>query len=172
MLEKSDSIIKGIFLLILAISGNFIAETLGCKTQKLLRESMLAKQISVYLIIYFVLGFTNDDNEHPLIIAFNALVIWLLFISFTKMSLFFTILVFLLITIRYIMIITIQHYNEKSNNENLVNLIKNFSSYVDYSIMFFIIIGFILYFRKQYIEYYKEWSTYKFIFGVNKCKSL
>ena len=27
--RKSDSIIKGIFLLILAISGNFIGETLG-----------------------------------------------------------------------------------------------------------------------------------------------
>ena len=172
MLETNDSIIKGIFLLILAISGNFIGETLGCKTQKLLKENMFAKQFAVYLIIYFVLGFTNDSNEHPVTIAFNALVIWILFILFTKMSLFFTILVFLLITVRYIMIITIQHYNEKSNSENLVNLIKNFSSYVDYSIIGFILIGFILYFRKQYIEYYKEWSTYKFIFGVNKCKSL
>ena len=55
MLEKSDSIIKGIFLLILAISGNFIGETLGCKTQKMLRENMFAKQMVVYLIIYFVL---------------------------------------------------------------------------------------------------------------------
>jgi len=172
MLETNDSIIKGIFLLILAISGNFIGETLSCKTQKMLRENMFAKQVAVYLIIYFVLGFTNENNEHPLTLAFNAFIIWLLFISFTKMSLFFTILVFILITMRYIMIITINHYNGKSGSENLIKLIETISINVDYSIMFFIIIGFILYFRKQYIEYYKEWSTYKFIFGVNKCKSM
>ena len=70
------------------------------------------------------------------------------------------------------MIITKQHYNEKSDSESIVKLIETISINVDYSIMFFIIIGFILYFRKQYIEYYKEWSTYKFIFGVNKCKSM
>tara|TARA_Y100000992_G_C21234919_1_gene477494 strand:- start:702 stop:1220 length:519 start_codon:yes stop_codon:yes gene_type:complete len=172
MLETNDSIIKGIFLLILAISGNFIGETLGCKTQKMLRENMFAKQMVVYLIIYFVLGFTNENNEHPLRLALNALGIWILFISFTRMSLFFTMLVFILITIRYIFIITKQYYNEKSDSESIVKLIETISINVDYSIMFFIIIGFILYFRKQYIEYYKEWSTYKFIFGVNKCKSM
>ena len=30
-----DEAMKGIFLLILAVAGNFVAETLGCKTQKL-----------------------------------------------------------------------------------------------------------------------------------------
>ena len=31
-----DEAMKGIFLLILAVAGNFVAETLGCKSQKLL----------------------------------------------------------------------------------------------------------------------------------------
>ena len=35
-----------------------------------------------------------------------------------------------------------------------------------------ILIGFVLYYRKQYKEYYKTWSTISFLFGVNKCKSL
>ena len=41
------NLITGIFLLILAVSGNFIAETLGCKTQKLLSENMFAKNIII-----------------------------------------------------------------------------------------------------------------------------
>ena len=35
-----EGLIKGIFLLILAVSGNFVAETLGCKSQKLLTENI------------------------------------------------------------------------------------------------------------------------------------
>ena len=35
--------IKGIFLLILAVSGNFVAETFGCRTQQFLRENMDCK---------------------------------------------------------------------------------------------------------------------------------
>ena len=34
--SKTINTITGIFLLILAVSGNFVAETLGCKSQKLL----------------------------------------------------------------------------------------------------------------------------------------
>ncbi len=46
MISDSDTI-KGIFLLILGVSGNFVAETLGCKTQKLLSENMFAKHFII-----------------------------------------------------------------------------------------------------------------------------
>ena len=45
--------ILGVFLLLLAVSGNFIAETLGCKVQKLLTNNMYAKNIIIILITYF-----------------------------------------------------------------------------------------------------------------------
>ena len=37
-LKESLGIIDGLFLLFLAISGNFLAETLGCQTQELLDQ--------------------------------------------------------------------------------------------------------------------------------------
>ena len=46
-MDYLESIIKGIFLLILAVAGNFVAETLGCKTQKLLSNNMLSKHIII-----------------------------------------------------------------------------------------------------------------------------
>ena len=36
---------KGMFWLWLAVSGNFISETLGCKTQKFLNENMLQNKL-------------------------------------------------------------------------------------------------------------------------------
>ena len=166
--------IKGIFLLILAISGNFIAETMGCKTQKLLTENMYAKHLIVYLLIYFALGHTSDDNPHPLSLAKSSLLIWSLFIIFTKMSLPFTIIVFLLLSISYILntyILYLKDENEKEN-EILIQNIENILTNMVFLKITLVIIGFFLYFKKQYNDHKKSWSTMKFIFGVNKCKSL
>ena len=55
--------IKGIFLLFLAVSGNFIAEVLGCNIRKVLTEKMLVKHIIVIFSIYFSIGFTVRPNS-------------------------------------------------------------------------------------------------------------
>ena len=44
-MELNLNSIKGLFLLILAVSANFVGNLLGCKTQKLLTENMYAKHI-------------------------------------------------------------------------------------------------------------------------------
>ena len=43
MFAESVGIIDGVFLLFLAISGNFLAETLGCQTQELLTNSKIGR---------------------------------------------------------------------------------------------------------------------------------
>ena len=80
-MEDYDDIMKGILLLVLAVAGNFVAETLGCKTQKLLSENMFVKQTIIFIIVYFVINFTNsDDSVHPLKILKTTLSIYILFI--------------------------------------------------------------------------------------------
>lgn len=173
MISDSDTI-KGIFLLILAVSGNFVAETLGCKTQKLLSEDMFAKHIIIYLIIYFALGFTSNNHVHPGELAKYSLLIWILFVLFSKMTLPFTIVTFILLAFMYIIHSFIDYYKHQGEEKHK-NDIENFQmieKYTKSTVILMVIIGFILYFMKQYKEYYKTWSTFKFIFGVNKCKSL
>ena len=57
--------IKGLFLLILAVSANFVGNLLGCKTQKLLTENMFAKHIVLILLIYFTVDLTSNKIFHP-----------------------------------------------------------------------------------------------------------
>jgi len=170
-----DGAIKGIFLLILAVSGNFVAETMGCKTQQLLTENMFVKHVVLYLIIFFALGFTSEDNALPSKIAREALIVWMFFVMFTRMSLFFTMIVFLLLAFRYVINTYIEHYKQKSEKKNkkLIENLKNKGEIVVYVILLTLILGFSLYFRKQYNDWalkHKKWSTFKFIFGVRECK--
>ena len=97
MIDLEDTL-KGVFLLVLAVAGNFIAETLGCKTQKLLSENMFAKHFISIFILYFAIGFVNSDSpQHPVTVMQTAAVIYTLFLLFTKMNLTFTLIVFLLL---------------------------------------------------------------------------
>ena len=172
--EKANNIMNGVLLLILAISGNFIAETLGCKTQKLLTENMLAKHVVILFIIYFSLGFASESNPNPMILLRNSVSIWVLFLLFTKMSLKFNIFVFALVVLYHFINTYINYYSNK-DKKKYKKEIDNYNkilNYLKYLIIGSLIVGFVLYFNKQRNDYSKNWSTFNFIFGVNKCKSL
>lgn len=173
MINLNDTV-KGVFLLVLAVAGNFIAETLGCKSQKLLSENMYAKHFISVFILYFAIGFVNSEEpEHPTNIMKSALVIYLLFILFTKMDITFTLIVFSILAATYILSTYIDYYKSISPEENELIEKLEYTQKMSYNLMIgLILIGFGLYFRKQYKDYYKTWSTSKFLFGVNKCKSM
>lgn len=173
MNEKAINTITGIFLLILAVSGNFVAETLGCKTQKLLSENMFAKNIIVILIVYFALGLTSDSKQNPIVNMVYSLVIWIFFVIFNKMSLTFTIISFILLAIILICKDFINYYKE--NKEKHSDKIKNLEDFVNNIFIInivLIIIGFLLYFFKQYKDHYKNFSFPVFLFGKPMCDSL
>ena len=51
-------------------------------------------------------------------------------------------------------------------------VVGNFKNTFIYAVILLIFGGFIKYFSEKRVEYAKNWSTFNFIFGVNKCKSL
>ena len=164
--------ILGVFLLLLAVSGNFIAETLGCKIQKLLKNNMYAKNIVIILITYFSLGLSNaDEIISPLENFKNALLIWSAFIIFNKMSLVFTLIAFGLLSIKLVLYNYVEYYNKKGETNKSNELIIYYDNLFKLNIGV-IIVGFIMYFMKQYKEYNKTFNIFKFLFGTLKCKSM
>lgn len=172
-IQSESYIIKGIFLLILAISGNFVAETLGCKTQKILSENIYMKHLVILFILYFSVGFASDEPEHPLNILKMAFYIYILFLFFTKMNLYFTGVVFLLLSICYILSTFIDYYEYTGIHTDItIDTLTNIRKMIYISLMPIIIIGFILYFKNKRNEYKTTWSTLKFIFGKVNCNSM
>ena len=174
MIQYEHGIIKGIFLLILAISGNFVAEVLGCKTQQLLSENMIAKHSIIFMILFFTINFVDSGTQKAPIDIFKiAICIHILLLLFTKMNIYFTITCFVLLFIIYISFVYIDYYNQdKLKHKHRIEQIRKIQPMLYKLVGILIIVGFVIYFKKQYTDHAKTWSTFKFIFGITKCKSL
>jgi len=164
--------ILGVFLLILAVSGNFIAETLSCKTRSLLSSNMYAKNLTILLIIYFSLGLTSNKKVIPTEHYKNTFIIWILFLIFNKMNIQFTIFTFILLFLMLLCKNWIDYYNANDKENEKDNIIKlhNISKYLMLIASISIIIGFSLYYKKQYSDH-KNFNFITFLFGKVSCNS-
>ena len=169
------TIITGIFLLILAVSGNFVAETMSCQSQKVLSENMFVKHAVIILITYFSLGFASGENNiDPSELFKQAIYIWIFFLMFNKMELFFTGVVVAMLTTLLICKNYISYY-EKDNadkNKQIIDTLTRVSDYLFNGVLITTVIGFGLYFKKQHTDYYNDFSYTKFMFGSPKCANL
>jgi len=170
-LDSASGLTKSFYLLLLAVSGNFVAETLGCSTRKLLNENMYVKQFLILFLTYFTIGFVNED-DNPFVNMKYASLIWVLFLIFTKMSLSFTIFVFSMLSIMYIIQTFINYYKKEEINKKIVEKLEGIVSALLYIIPGTIGVGFSLYAKKQYTDHSDSWSTLKFLLGTVNCDSI
>ena len=106
-------IIIALWVLLVNVSGNFTAETLGCKTQKLL-DTQWFKHFIVFAIIYFTINFTKTDHENPPIHDVGkSIVVWILYHFFTHMDIFPTIVV----SIMFMLIFLVSNYRDYYNKQ-------------------------------------------------------
>ena len=82
--------------LFLAVSSNFIGETLSCDIQAILKH-MWVKQILLFGIIYFTLQITNQSYEIPIVVLFHSILVWLGFLMFTSLGIWAAALVLVLL---------------------------------------------------------------------------
>ena len=161
-------LIKGALLVFLAMSGNFLAELLGCKTQKLLAENMWAKHIILIFSIYFAVGFTTNLN--PVTNMRDTLVIWLIFLLFTKLSLAFTGIIFICLAGLYITQNFLDYYKVQSSlSKKTLDLIVKVKNMFTIGLIIILIIGFTLYSRQQFLDHRDDFSAIKLLFGTISC---
>lgn len=175
ILQYKSQILTGIFLLFLAVSGNFIGETFSCNLQRLLKSNMIAKHVLLLIILYFSINFSGKKDDeyfsHPLHTLNSTFMIYLLFLLFTKMDIYFTIFVVILLTILYILHDYIVYCEHHKKDKKYIDNLTLFSNILIVFLILVILLGFILYLSKQYNDHSQDWSTIKFIFGVVKCGS-
>ena len=121
----NDSFVKGFFLLALAVMGNFVGQILNCKTQKLLTENMIAKHIVMLLILIFAVDFSSSDSKYPTDTISTAIVIYIFYVLYSKMTMTFICLVSLLLFIVYLLTMYKSYYKENlDKNKNTLTIFQ------------------------------------------------
>lgn len=165
--------IKSLFALISAgILTNFVGTTLGCKIQKLFSNSVLVKQLLIFILIYSSINVINI-NQPPTEHLFNSIYIWILFITFTKNTLKMTYIIMLSMII---MIVTENHLtyyelnkDKYDKNDNFIKFIKIVNKFLKSTIVFMLFLGHFLYVYRKYQEFGKDFDLKKLYFSTN-CK--
>lgn len=161
--------IRAVFLLFIAISANFLGNTLNCNLQKTLIESPILRHFFLFLIIFFTIDFTSKSELEPLEIFKKSLLIYIFYILLTKQNFQFLSVIIVLLILIYLTNIQI---NVKKNKLEDTTDMEKTMKYLSYIIGLLAIVGFALYLKKQYKDHYKTFDILKFIFGTNKCQSL
>lgn len=165
---KTFNILYGIFLLIMAVSGNFVAETLSCPTQRLLSENMYAKNVVVLMIIYFTLGFT-EESAHPLVLARQTILIWVFFLIYNKMNIKYSVTTLGMLFIVLILKNVTDYYSNYDGYGYFNSILKKNIRNVFIITCMILLYGFIKYFIEKKQQYKDEFSYKYFIFGKQYC---
>ncbi len=161
--------IKAVFLLFIAISANFLGNTLNCNLQKELSENPLLRHLFLYIIVYFTIDFTSKSDMSPEEVFYKSIMIYIFYIILTKQTFETFIILFLLLITVYYLYTKINYENSKKIDTKQT---EQTMDYIVYIIAIVSLIGFGLYFNKQYTEHYDNFDIIKFIFGTNKCDKL
>ena len=107
-----------LLLALIAVSSNFVGNTLNCDVQNIFNKNMYLK----HLIILYIIFFTVDTNEKLEDSVKNTFIIWLYYLALTKQNLNS----FILIVILYTIINCIDKFKFKmdSTKSNLIMMIN------------------------------------------------
>jgi hypothetical protein len=163
-----------LFAFYMLVACNFIPEIFGCKLQTLLRTSMLAKHITGFLLLFFLVIYVkpeNVDNEIVYNLSLSAL-LYLWFFITTRIPFILLLLTIILLIVIYVLDIRKTRLDsDNKKNKNEINNLKTTQKLITYVIIVITIIGFIYYFGQKKLEYRDQFNFYKFLVGTVKCRN-
>ena len=164
-----SSEIKAVFLLLIAISANFLGNSLNCGLQKGLTDNFILRHLFLYLIIFCTIDFTSKDNMDPLDIMKKSFIIYLFYLLLSKQNAETLILIFILLISIYVLYLKV-NYEEKQTKNTLIY--EDSIEFLSYTVALISIVGFGFYFSRQYTEHSDSFDMITFIFGKNKCDKM
>lgn len=167
--DKFTASIRAVFLLFIAISANFLGNTLNCGLQFNLTTTPLLRNLFLYIMIVFTIDFTSKDSMSVEEIMSKSLIIYIFYIMLSKQDYITMYIVIILLISTYLCYLQTNYLKENGANTKFFD---ELSSFLVFGIGTVTIIGFLMYFSKQYNEHKDKFDMMKFIFGTNQCDKL
>ena len=116
----------------------------------------------------------DKNKEGALEIWKNTLILYILYVLFTKSKFYFSIPIIILVLIDQTLNSENLYLMEKfekekfeKNEYKIIDKYNNYRNYIHYIILFLIITGFIHYYFRQKNKFKDKFSLFKFIFDIN-----
>lgn len=174
MLPNITYLAPSLFAFYMIIACNFIPEIFGCKLQTLLRTNMLAKHITGFLLLFFLVIYVKPENVDKEILYNISLssILYVWFFMTTRIP--FVLLIFTIILLIVIYILDVRKNRlsiDTKKNEKEINDIETIQKLITYTIILITIIGFIYYYGQKKMEYKDNFELYKFLTGTIRCRN-
>lgn len=157
-----DKYFKSIFLLIMTISINYVANTVNC-TQRKLFNNRLVKYLIIFLTVKMSTNIYNN-RVNPLYNYIHSIIILLIFIIMEKVDSNYSIC---LVIITYLIVILNQYIDYYSNKKLI--LYMKYSQYLLISLFVFILIIGLIDYTINYIENNRHFNIIDYLFISNDC---
>jgi hypothetical protein len=166
-------VLDGVFILLLGLIGNWCGELFNCNLRRLFSTNMLAKHILLLFIIFFSVNYSNKTVEHPVDTFKKSILIYTIFIMFTKTNRLYAVLNISIISIIYTLELLNKFYieNDEKKNANIIDGIEICNYLLFRLVALLLVIGFITYFLNKKREK-KNFSYITFFFGTVKCSKM
>ena len=168
-MSKYSETVRAVFLLFIAISANFLGNTLNCGLQYDLTTTPILRNIFLYILIVFTIDFTSKDSMSVDEILTKSLIIYIFYIMLSKQEFITMYMVIILLIATYLCYLQTNYL--LSNNAN-TEFFDNLSSFLIFGISAVTIIGFLMYLSRQREEHKDDFDIVKFLFGTNQCDRL
>jgi small-conductance mechanosensitive channel len=169
-----SSLAPSLFMFYMLVAFNFIPEIIGCRLQTLLRNNMIAKHITAFLLLFFLVIYVKPENVDKEI-GYNLILSMILYLWFFMTSRCSFIIVFmiilLLISIYILELRKTRLESEENKDDKQIEQTKLIQKILSIVIIVLTIVGFIYYFGQKKLEYRDQFRLYKFVFGTNVCRN-
>ena len=177
MMDKIDELyLNGIIGIILAVTSNFVGNTLSCKSQALLEKSMICKHLIILLTIFVAVDavFTANTTEKtihgkkkrqsPVKTLISTILLYIAFLVLTKMNIHATIGSFITLVILYFIDLCKEYYEDKTK---ILIIVRDI---VRIALALLVVGGFTHFSVKKFIEKKGNFSPILLLFQVPTCK--
>lgn len=160
---------KSIFVLYLIISGNFLANLFGCRTQEALGNNMFLKHLLGFMTMYFFVVLVDSNSklsDSPQTQLLYTMLFYIIFIMTTRMDYKWWIVFIIGLSLIYILEVYKGHKKTKEEDSKKY---EEYQRYLTYFIGLVILIGFIIYYGRKKLEYSENFDHLTFLLGKTSC---
>jgi len=170
--KSFDSVtaIAGLYLWLLF---GFFTSLLGCDLQRIMTKNIFVKHLMALTAFFFLMSVVDTDNNISVGLTWlKTFLVYILFMISIKSKIFASAIFILILIADQTLKVEIIYQKNNNGDKNKIALYNKIRYYLLFALITTAIIGFILYFIKQYSDHYDDFSFIVFFFGNNKCNDL